>query len=89
MKLHLVLPHLDDYDNILLYSLVLVFSENVFGLLKVQDVVGEVSVDTSERQQKLLHISLPLCQESQAEAGGVGGGRRGGCRRRPMGRFYP
>ena len=34
MKLHLVLPHLDDYDNILLYSLVLVFSENVFGLLK-------------------------------------------------------
>ena len=30
MKLHLVPPHLpDDYDNILLYSLVLVFSENV------------------------------------------------------------
>ena len=78
MKLHLVLPHLDNYDNILLlYSLVLVFSENVCGLLKVQDAVGQVGLDDSERQPKLLHLSLPLCQESQAKAGG---GRGGGCR---------
>ena len=62
------------------------FSEDVCGLLKVQDAVGQVGVDSCERQQKLLHLSLPLGQESQAEAGG---GRGGGRRRRPMGRFCP
>ena len=55
------------------------FSEHVCGLLlKVEDAVGQVGLDSSEEQQKLLHLSLPVCQESQtAEAGG---GRGGGCR---------
>ena len=57
-----------------MYSLVLVFSEDVCGLLKLpQDVAGQVGVYSSSesQQQKLLHLPTPLCQESQAEAGGV------------------